>query len=172
MKCDQELTIIYDEVGFYKVQISKKAQGYIAKGSVIFVTNSNQTDPPHDGGNEGVVRAGTKGIAPPSCASCPEPKYTPEARGAKYQGTIILEAVISAGGTATYARAKQVQTLDRHIVTPPALDRAWVSLEETAIDTIKQWRFKPAHGADGKPVTVLVPVEVTFRLTELIKLSN
>jgi len=161
VKCDEELTIIYDEVGFYKVQIRNATQGYISK---LFVTNSNQQTPVHDGSHEGVAHVSIKGIAPPSCTHCPDPKYTVEARSAKYQGNIVLEAVITTEGKVTYVRAIQVTTLDKQVVGTPALDRAWVSLEETAIDSVKQWRFKPAHGTDGKPVAVLVPIQITFRL--------
>jgi hypothetical protein len=157
VKCDEELTIIYDEVGFYKVQIGKGTQGYI---SHLSVANPNQKAPARDG----IARVGTSGITPPSCSHCPDPKYTPEARSAKYQGNIVLEAIITTEGKVTYVRALQVMTLDKQVVGTPALDRAWVSLEETAIDSVKQWRLKPAHGADGKPIAVLVPIQITFRL--------
>jgi outer membrane biosynthesis protein TonB len=33
-----------------------------------------------------------------------------------------------------------------------------------AIAAVRTWRFKPALGPDGKPVTVNAPIEVTFRL--------
>ena len=87
-----------------------------------------------------------------------------EARSAKYQGNIVLEAIISTEGKVTYVRAVQVTTLDKQVVGPPSLDRAWVSLEETSIDSVKQWRFKPALGTDRKPVAVFAPIQITFRL--------
>ena len=36
-------------------------------------------------------------------------------------------------------------------------------LDQSAIDTVKQWKFKPAM-RDGKPIAVLTSVEVDFRL--------
>jgi protein TonB len=39
-----------------------------------------------------------------------------------------------------------------------------LGLEEKAVEAVKQWRFKPALGPSGKPVAVVVPIEVTFRL--------
>jgi TonB family protein len=33
-----------------------------------------------------------------------------------------------------------------------------------AIEAVRKWRFKPATDKEGKPVSVLVPIEVTFRL--------
>ena len=161
VKCDEELTILYDEVGFYKVQIGNATQGYISR---LSVANSNQQTPVNGGSNDGVVRLGAKGIAPPTCTHCPDPGYTPEARAGKYQGTIILEVVITKDGKATNVRAVGVSNLDKQPVSVPALNRAWVSLEETSIDSVKRWRFKPAYGTDGKPVAVKVPVEIMFRL--------
>jgi protein TonB len=103
------------------------------------------------------------GLPPPTCSHCPDPKYTAEARSAKYEGNIVLEAVITTEGKAAYVRAIRVTTLNKQIVGTRTLDRAWVSLEETAIDAVKQWRFKPAQNTDGKPVAVLVPIEISFR---------
>jgi TonB family protein len=37
------------------------------------------------------------------------------------------------------------------------------SLADTAVDAVKTWKFKPAIGPNGKPVTAKVIVEVTFR---------
>jgi len=37
-------------------------------------------------------------------------------------------------------------------------------MNEQAVKSISQWKFKPGTGEDGKPVSVLVPIEVTFRL--------
>jgi TonB family protein len=37
-------------------------------------------------------------------------------------------------------------------------------LAKRAIDAVKKWEFKPATDKKGKPVTVIVPIEVTFRL--------
>jgi protein TonB len=97
----------------------------------------------------GYFRPGTGGVGYPSCAYCPDPKYSEEARKAKYQGTVVLQAVITADG-----RAIEIQ-----VVKGPGL-----GLEEKAVEAVKQWRFKPALGPSGKPVAVVVPIEVTFRL--------
>jgi len=97
----------------------------------------------------GYFHPGTGGVGYPSCAYCPDPKYSEEARKAKYQGTVVLQAVITADG-----RAIEIQ-----VVKGPGL-----GLEEKAVEAVKQWRFKPALGPSGKPVAVVVPIEVTFRL--------
>jgi protein TonB len=97
----------------------------------------------------GVYHPGSGGVGYPACEYCPQPKYSEEARKAKYQGTVVLQAVITADG-----RATEIQ-----VVKGPGL-----GLEEKALEAVKQWRFKPAIGPGGKPVPVVVPIEVTFRL--------
>jgi protein TonB len=97
----------------------------------------------------GYFHPGTGGVGYPSCAYCPDPKYSEEARKAKYQGTVVLQAVITPDGRA----------IEIEVVKGPGL-----GLEEKAVEAVKQWRFKPATGPSGKPVAVVVPIEVTFRL--------
>ena len=97
----------------------------------------------------GYFHPGTGGVGYPSCAYCPDPKYSEEARKAKYQGTVVLQAVITPDGRA----------IEIEVVKGPGL-----GLEEKAVEAVKQWRFKPAMGPAGKPVAVVVPIEVTFRL--------
>jgi TonB family protein len=106
---------------------------------------------PGSGGGTGggAYHPGTAGVGYPSCVYCPDPKYSEEARKAKYQGTVVLQAVITPDG-----RATEIQ-----VVKGPGL-----GLEEKAVEAVKQWRFKPANGPGGKPVPVIVPIEVTFRL--------
>ncbi len=85
----------------------------------------------------------------PACLYCPEPQYSEDARKAKYQGTVVLQAIIEPNGSAT----------NIEIVKGPGL-----GLEEKAVEAVRTWKFRPALGPDGKPVRVQVPIEVTFRL--------
>ena len=106
---------------------------------------------PGSGGGTGggVFRPGTGGVGYPECAYCPSPIYSDEARKAKYQGVVVLQAVITPDGRA----------ININVVKGPGL-----GLEERAIDKVREWRFKPALGPGGKPVPVSVIIEVTFRL--------
>lgn len=97
----------------------------------------------------GVFRAGVNGTTVPVCIYCPPPAYTDQARAAKYNGSFVLRIIVTADG-----RAENVT-----VGKGPGL-----GLEESAIEAVSKWRFKPAHGPDGNPVATLVPVEVTFRL--------
>lgn len=106
---------------------------------------------PGEGGGfgGGVYRPGRGGVGYPACAYCPDPKYSEEARKAKYQGTVLLMAIITPEGKATNIRV---------------IKGVGLGLDEKAIEAVRDWIFKPAIGPGGKPVAVEVPIEVTFRL--------
>ena len=106
---------------------------------------------PIPGTKSRIARAGMGGIGIPACVHCPIPNYSEEARAAKYQGTVILQAVITPEGMAT----------NISVVKGPGK-----GLEEKAIEAVKSWRFRPAIGPNGRPVAVMVPIEVTFRLRD------
>jgi TonB family protein len=97
----------------------------------------------------GIARAGTGGTTVPTCVYCPDPLYSPKARAAKYEGTVVLNVVVTAEG-----RAEQIAVVKG----------TGLGLEENAIAAVKEWKFKPAVGPDGNPVAVRIPIEVTFRL--------
>ena len=68
---------------------------------------------------------------------------------AKYQGTVLLMAVITADGRATNIRVAK---------------GLGMGLDEKAIEAVRTWRFRPAVGPDGKASAVSTPIEVVFRL--------
>lgn len=106
---------------------------------------------PGEGGGTGggAFRAGTGGVGYPTCVYCPLASYSEEARKAKYQGTVLLQVVVTPDG-----RASNIE-----VVKGPGL-----GLEDKAVEAVKTWRFKPALGPNGKPVPTMVTVEVNFRL--------
>ena len=95
----------------------------------------------------GVFRVGN-GVAAPKLIYDPEPEYSEEARKAKYQGTCVLSVVVGPDGLAH--DIKVTNTLG-------------LGLDEKAIEAVRKWRFDPAT-KDGKPVNVLISVQVNFRL--------
>jgi TonB family protein len=110
---------------------------------------SEQTDtPPGPDAGGGPFRPGKDGVGYPSCAYCPAPPYTQDARDAKLEGVVVLQVVIGPDG-----RASNMQILKK----------LGHGLDENAIAAVRNWRFKPAPGPNGKPVAVVLPVEVTFR---------
>jgi len=111
------------------------------------VDSSQQNAPPAATG--GVSRPGKDGVGYPACAYCPNPAYTQQARKAKFEGVVQIQAVIGPDGRATDIKV---------------LKKVGYGLEDVSVKTVQNWRFKPALGPDGKPVAVLAPIEVTFRL--------
>jgi TonB family protein len=106
---------------------------------------------PGEGGGTGggAFRAGVNGVGLPSCFYMPSPPYSDEARKAKYSGTVLVEAIV---------------TVDGRVTNPRVIKSPGLGLDETTVNTLRTWRCKPANGPNGKPVTVQVPFEVTFRL--------
>jgi TonB family protein len=83
----------------------------------------------------------------------PEPPYTPQARKDKVQGTVVLTVAVDASGNVADVKLNAV-SLSRSVGE---------GLEESAMQTLRTWKFKPAM-KKGKPVPVKVVVEVSFKL--------
>lgn len=97
---------------------------------------------------DGTYPIGGGASEPPKLLSKVEPEYSPEARKAKYQGTVLLYATIGVDG------------IPRDIMVVHSLG---LGLDEKAVECVSKWRFKPGT-RDGKPVPGTVTHEVNFRL--------
>lgn len=106
-------------------------------------------DPPAPAPMHGLSVVNTVGHTGPACEYCPQTEYTAEAVKAQLQGTVFLLVTIEPSGSAG----------EIHVVRGLPF-----GLSQAAADSIRNWRFKPAFGPDGKPVEVAQTVEVTFRL--------
>ena len=84
----------------------------------------------------------------PRCTYKPDPSYTDPARTVKFQGTMLLQVVISKEGLVT-----DVQVLKG---LP-------FGLNKQALTIVRTWRCDSATVED-KPVATMVPIEVSFRL--------
>jgi TonB family protein len=96
---------------------------------------------------EPVFKAGGK-VTPPRITYQPDPEYSEQARAEKLQGTLLLDALISADGCVRELRLVR---------------RLGLGLDEKAIKAVLGWKFDPAK-QDGKLVAVRVNIEVSFRL--------
>ncbi|HXE76404.1 MAG TPA: energy transducer TonB [Candidatus Xenobia bacterium] len=104
--------------------------------------------PGHGGGyGGGVFRIGGS-VSAPTCIYCPDPEFSDEARKARYQGVVVLLAVVDEEGRARDIRVAR---------------SLGMGLDEQAIRAVQNWRFKPAERY-GKPVPVYMTIEVNFRL--------
>ena len=92
---------------------------------------------------------GEGGVGSPACIYCPNPQFSAEATKSKLQGTVLLDATITAEGSVTQVTV---------------LKGLGHGLDEQAIECVKGWRLRPAIDADGRPVSVRNPLEVVFRL--------
>ena len=97
---------------------------------------------------EKVERSGVDGTTVPSCYYMPNPPYSEGARKLKLSGLLTAEAVVNSKG--------QLENMRIVRGLPDGLN-------ETTLTSMRTWRCHPAL-KDGKPVPVLVPFTVTFRL--------
>jgi TonB family protein len=87
-------------------------------------------------------------VSAPHLIYDPEPEYSEEARKQKYQGVVILQVVVGDDG----------RPHDVRIMRSVGL-----GLDEKALEAVRTWRFAPGM-LNGRPVAVLVNIQVNFRL--------
>jgi protein TonB len=90
------------------------------------------------------------GVAFPQLIREVTPRYTSGALQARVEGLVELRAVVRIDGSVG------------DVWITRSLDRTF-GLDEEAIRTVKQWRFRPGT-KDGKPVAVVVPIELRFSI--------
>ncbi|MEW5981549.1 MAG: TonB family protein [Acidobacteriota bacterium] len=97
----------------------------------------------------GAYRPGA-GIELPGLLREVKPQYTADAMRMKIQGTVVLDCVVMPDGSV--GEIEVVRSLD------PTF-----GLDQEAVKAAKQWRFTPGRRL-GKPVPILVTIELTFTL--------
>jgi TonB family protein len=97
---------------------------------------------------QGTVHKVGGDVTQPRILSKVEPEYTQEAKDAKIEGPVMLEAEITPAGIPENIRV--IRSLD------PGLDAR-------AISALSEWRFKPGTKG-GEPVTVFARIEINFHL--------
>ena len=143
---DAALFAISDEYQLFKATVQRlPAQGSGEPDGALGTNMGGAPGLP----SAGIAQAGIGGVTAPRCVYCPQPSYSEEARKAKIGGIVVLKIVVTADG-----RAENVQ-----VVKGPGS-----GLERQAIEAVKNWRFKPADGPDGTPVTCQVAIQVTFKI--------
>jgi len=99
-------------------------------------------------GAEGPVYTVGDGVSAPVVVKQVKPQYTAEARRAKVQGTVTLEAIVETDGTVG------------DVTVTKGLEPG---LDEQAVKALRLWRFEPGK-KDGKAVRVRITLEMTFTL--------
>ena len=99
------------------------------------------------------------GVVPPKVLYAPNPEYTDKARRKKLGGACVLSTLVDPQGNPQDIQVVKsiAEGLD------PKLHSAAVSLDQSAMKTLHQYRFQPAT-LQGKPVPYRVKIEVNFRI--------
>jgi TonB family protein len=130
--------------------VSKIEPAHDSSGASMQGDHGNQpaqNSQPGAGDSNAILHVG-KGVTAPQPLFAPDPDYSDVARSAKFQGNVVMNAIVGPDG--------RIHSL--------ALVRcAGLGLDERAVEKILSWKFKPAT-KDGKPVAVEVSVEVSFHL--------
>ena len=90
------------------------------------------------------------GVTLPTVERSVKASYTPAAMEARIEGMVLLDAVVLADGKVGDVTVTQ------------SLDKEY-GLDTQAVETVKQWLFKPGT-KDGKAVAVRVTIEIRFAL--------
>jgi len=93
--------------------------------------------------------SGQFGYGIPECLHCPQPEFSKEFGHHKFTATVEVLAEVDETGRAANVFVQRGY---------------FYALNNQAVNGVKNWRFKPATGPDGKPAAVLQLIEVTFRL--------
>ncbi len=88
------------------------------------------------------------GLTAPVIVSKVFPVYPEDARKKKIEGVVVIEIVIDEAGKITNAKV---------------LDSPGPNFSQAALDALKQWKFQPARGADGKPLAVRTAISFDFK---------
>ena len=88
------------------------------------------------------------GVSAPILTYSVDAEFSKKAKDAKHQGVSVVSLVVDAHG------------MPQHVHTTRKLG---MGLDEKAIEAVRQYRFKPAMH-EGKPVAVVISIEVNFHI--------
>ena len=104
---------------------------------------------PGEGGGTGggLFRVGG-GVSAPTVVYRIEPNYSEDARRARYQGSVVLSAIVRKDGSIEILKV---------------LRGLGLGLDENAVEALKKWKFRPGTRS-GEPVDVALNIEINFAL--------
>ena len=100
---------------------------------------------PFTSGGQEIPRAGT--VVPPRAVKSVRALYTPQARNAGIEGTVLVDAVVLTDGSVR----------DVRVISSVAM------LDGAAMDAVRQWQFTPTL-LNGAPVEVVITASVNFAI--------
>jgi TonB family protein len=120
--------------------------------------------PPADDAGGGVKQIGG-GVIGPVVIYQPEPDYTQAGRKAKVQGVVTVSLVVDEHGQPQNVHIVRGMGIGPDGRPDPKFKKAWRKaadgMNQSAVDAVKQYKFKPAM-ENGRPVAVYLNVEVNF----------
>ena len=116
-----------------------------------FVGNGNAQGGTGFGGSRGEGGLPGSGFARVTYAYNPRPSYPETARRKGWEGTVILRVLVDREGSSRLIEISRSSGFD-------TLDRA-------AVETVKSWRFHPAHYGQGR-VESWVKIPIVFSLSD------
>ena len=93
------------------------------------------------------VRVGGN-VKEPKIVHIEQPKYSPEAKRARVEGVVILEATLTPQGNVDKVK----------VISGPAL------LVESAVEAVSHWKYEPTY-LNGQAVPVILTARITFSLS-------
>ena len=143
VSCGVNITVLakdQGQIGFDRIRTAHGIEGYVFDR---YIATTTSTTPEGDD----LFSVGG-GVTAPIPIYSPDPSYTKQARKDKVSGTVVVQIIVDTAG----------DVRDVKVVKPLGH-----GLDETAIETIRTWQFKPAM-RNGSPVNVRMLVETSFRL--------
>jgi TonB family protein len=130
------------------------ALGGLAEGIGAGREASGEGGPGNSAGAGANGGASTPGLlfSQASYAHNPKPKYPERARREGWEGTVLLRVLVDEEG-----KSKSIE-IDR--------SSGFETLDYTAVETVKRWRFFPARRGGGR-VESWVKIPIVFRLADL-----
>src|SRR5262249_42944662 len=119
--------------------IGTRAMVALAAIALIAPLSAFQSQGPYKVGN---------GVSAPKIVFKVQPDYTDDAKSAKIEGSVLVQAVIGADG------GIRDMEITKHLEP---------SLDANTLVALAQWKFQPGM-KDGAPVDVSVTIEVNFKL--------
>jgi len=140
-----------------KIMPNRHAQNAAAPDTGVDLSNEEQPDSSAEALNAGLVGGNRQPSAPPppvggdvtqaKLISAVPPAYPALAKNQHVSGNVLIDALIDANGRVTTMK----------VVSGPTL------LHQSAMDALKQWKYRPAT-LDGNPVPMHLTVTIQFRL--------
>jgi TonB family protein len=88
-------------------------------------------------------------LTPPACFYAPQPPYSEEARARNFQGHVVVEGTVTLEGKIENIRIEK----------SPGL-----GLDESVVNTLKEWKCKAALWPNGQPVAYTLPFDLNFQI--------